>query len=65
MTDEQKQPLLVRCGTCNHVWAAAWLPMPLGDAGRLLKRIACPMCAAPSRDIYLYDPKHGEVPKGS
>jgi hypothetical protein len=60
MSDEQKQPLLVRCSKCNHVWTAAWLPMPLGVAGRLLKRIACPVCAASSRSIYLYDPKQAD-----
>lgn len=46
-------PMWLRCGACQHVWVAAWLPMELGKVGRLLKRTHCPACAGGPRKIFL------------
>jgi hypothetical protein len=44
--DEPKRPFWAKCGSCNHCWPAAYLPMEMGRAGKLLKGLLCPMCAA-------------------
>jgi hypothetical protein len=33
-----------RCRKCGHTWIAAYLPMNLTVAGKLLKRAACARC---------------------
>ena len=48
-----RTPFLAACGACRHVWPAAWLPMPLADAGRLLLKTSCPSCAAPPKQIFI------------
>lgn len=34
----------VKCGPCEHVWVAAYLPMPMAKAARAIKRAYCPVC---------------------
>jgi len=41
-----RKPFWAKCGDCGHCWQAAYLPMPLADAARLLGRAACPACAS-------------------
>lgn len=50
---EDRTPFRVRCGKCQHVWTAAYLPMEVGSCCRLLKGVRCPMCAAGGREIFL------------
>ncbi len=48
-----RQPFRVRCGDCKHDWAAFYLPIPLGDAARILGRLRCPSCDAPHGRIFV------------
>lgn len=55
---EQRQPFLVTCKPCGHVWPVAWLPMGLAACGKLMKAARCPMCAADGRSIFLASEAH-------
>ncbi|WP_420104109.1 hypothetical protein [Bosea sp. (in: a-proteobacteria)] len=39
----ERTPALAHCRTCGHVWAAAWLPINMTEASRLMKA-GCPAC---------------------
>lgn len=43
----------VKCGDCSCVWVAVHLPMEAGKAARLLKKVACPNCAAGSARVFM------------
>lgn len=58
-TPDERQPVFLECRPCGHTWIAAWLPMPVSDFARLMKRAACPKCAQ-RKQIYMYEP--GRVP---
>lgn len=47
-----RTPMDVKC-KCGHQWVAAWLPMEMAKAAKLLQHICCPMCGADSRGIFL------------
>ena len=47
-----KTPLKVRCEACSHEWIAAYLPMEMGAAAKLLFCLCCPMCAQDSKRIF-------------
>jgi hypothetical protein len=53
MTDSLKSPFNVRCGDCQHVWAAAWLPMEMFKVAKIVRHLTCPKCAAPSKRIFM------------
>lgn len=40
------RPLNVRCGSCQHVWAAGYLPLELSAVATLLGSARCPLCQA-------------------
>lgn len=46
MSKETIQPLNAKCRKpeCAHVWAIAYLPMPVMDVATCGKRATCPMC---------------------
>ena len=46
----------VRCGKCEHSWLAAYLPMELEKVARIMRRLACPMCAE-IRKIHMCEPE--------
>lgn len=48
-----KRPLWVKCGDCSHVWVAVWLPMEMNKAARLMSRVSCPNCAAPTKRVFV------------
>ena len=50
--DPTRTPLQVRCDICQHRWVAAYMPLPLVDCAALLQSLRCPMCAAPSTQIF-------------
>jgi hypothetical protein len=52
----QKQPFYARCGACRHSWIAAYLPMPLHLAARVLRRATCPACGE-SKRLFLQEPE--------
>jgi hypothetical protein len=43
---EDRTPAVVHCMRCTHDWIAFYLPMPLANAVDIMRRVACPMCAA-------------------
>lgn len=47
---EERKPVYVHCGACDHQWVAFYTPLKMDANGmRLMKSAAkaCPMCAAP------------------
>ena len=65
MTDEltpsltaTRSPFNVRCGSCKHVWTAAWLPMEMSACARLLLGARCPACGHGPKGIFV---AHGEA----
>lgn len=49
----QREPFNVRCAGCEHVWTAAYTPLPIETFGKLLKGLCCPMCGGDSTKIFL------------
>lgn len=47
-----REPFLVRCEVCDHVWVAAWLPLRLDAMGKLLKGLCCPDCGQDASRIF-------------
>lgn len=43
MADEEKM-LRGRCGSCDHVWIIAYLPMEVSKVAALAKVAGCPNC---------------------
>jgi predicted nucleic-acid-binding Zn-ribbon protein len=52
---EEKKPSVVSCRKCGHSWIGFYLPMPIGDAVRVMKNLTCPKCAADSKQIVVFD----------
>lgn len=50
---EGKSPMNVKCGKCNHVWTAAWLPMEMRKVAKVIGKLHCPACGNDAKDIYL------------
>lgn len=50
---EQRKPNAVMCSRCLHSWIGFYLPLPIGDAARIMKNLTCPNCAATAKDIYV------------
>lgn len=50
-----RAPFFVRCRECNHVWIAAYLPLPVEQFARIASRLHCPMCAAGANRIVVSD----------
>lgn len=59
MTDELtpslagRSPLNVRCGSCQHVWTAAWLPMEMALVARTVGRAHCPACGTGPKGLFV------------
>jgi hypothetical protein len=43
----------VRCGSCDHKWIVAYLPMDMTKVVRLTKRSLCPKCDDMKPNIYI------------
>jgi hypothetical protein len=48
----ERKPCNARCGACEHVWALAFLPMPLEKAANVIRRATCPACGE-AKKIYM------------
>ena len=58
MTDdrtEERRPMYAECMDCSHVWAAAYIPMPLAVIAKVLHDVHCPSCGADAGDIVVYE----------
>lgn len=60
MTDEltlslapSRSPFNVGCGSCRHVWTAAWLPMEMDRVAKLLLGIHCPARGGGPKGIFV------------
>lgn len=47
-----RKPFLVRCGECDHVWPAGYVPMPMTRMADILRSARCPSCATPSSRLF-------------
>jgi hypothetical protein len=47
-----RKPFLVQCGKCQHVWAAAYLPMEVSLFAKAAKAV-CPMCGNGPKGIFI------------
>lgn len=36
------QPIVIRCGCCEHEWTCCYLPMPMSQAATMMKEAKCP-----------------------
>lgn len=54
-SDEHRQPVEVKCKPCGHKWVGLYLPMLIEDACRAMGNLTCPMCAAGSSQIVVFD----------
>jgi ribosomal protein S27AE len=64
--DEFVSRLEVRCAMCGWEWIAAYLPMPIRDACKIMKRGRCPKCAVGAKHILMFwDSKNPPAPKRS
>ena len=50
-----RQPSWVRCKSCQHRWIGFYLPLPIEEAGRVMKSLTCPSCGAPAKELLLLD----------
>lgn len=55
---DAKQPFWVRCGACQHTWAAAYLPMEAQVFAKVA-RASCPMCGGGARNVFIAKQKDG------
>lgn len=55
---EERTPLEVHCGKCNHEWSPVILPMEAGLVAKVLKAARCPSCGADHKAL-----KMGPLPK--
>lgn len=55
---EKREAVWVKCSACQHVWAAAYLPMIAEQFARLAK-VRCPNCAHGPKGIFTAKQKGG------
>lgn len=41
-----QQPVMARCGKCEHGWPVCWLPMQVRHVTRLIQAARCPRCGS-------------------
>lgn len=46
-----RKPFWAKCTGCQHCWPAAYLPMELFAAAKLMKAVKCPMCGKGPKGI--------------
>jgi DNA-directed RNA polymerase subunit RPC12/RpoP len=44
VTEQASTPFWAKCVKCSHIWAAAYLPVPIGVFVKIAKRARCPKC---------------------
>lgn len=44
MTADARKPFWAMCPTCSHCWPAAYLPMEIMAAAKLMQKATCPNC---------------------
>lgn len=53
MSNPERKPFWAKCADCNHCWPVAYLPMEMSKAGKLMRGLKCPMCAATGKRIVI------------
>ena len=57
---EARKPFWVKCGSCGHVWTAAYLPMVAEQFAKAAK-CCCPNCANGPKNIFIAKQADGEL----
>jgi hypothetical protein len=50
---DERNPFWVRCEPCGHHWIAAYLPMPMDKAAKVLGGLHCPNCGNGPMGIFM------------
>lgn len=50
---ETRKPFWAECSKCRHQWAAAYLPMEVSAAAKLMMSARCPMCGNGPKGIFV------------
>lgn len=50
---EERKPFWVKCGKCQHCWAAAYVPMEVALFARVAAKPRCPMCGNGPKNIFV------------
>ena len=61
IADEPKRPFWAKCWGCGHCWPAAYLPMPMGLAGKVLGKLHCPMCGEGPKKVGIAKQDNGRL----
>ena len=54
-----RKPFWAKCTGCQHCWPAAYLPMEIFAAAKLMKAARCPMCGKGPKGIAIAKQKDG------
>lgn len=49
MSDLGDKPFWAKCWSCEHIWPAAYLPMEMAKAAKVLRAATCPKCGERKR----------------
>lgn len=63
--NETKKPFWAECGKCRHQWAAAYLPMEVAAAAKLMMQARCPMCGHGPKGILIAKQNDGVLTEPS
>jgi ribosomal protein S27E len=53
MTALRSDCLYVHCADCGHTWIGVYLPMAMDKFAKVLRKAACPKCAASGKSIVM------------
>lgn len=58
---DPKKAFWAKCGECDHIWIAHYLPMELHKAAKILGALHCPMCGVDASEITPAKQDDGEL----
>jgi hypothetical protein len=61
MSDAERKPFWGKCGECDHVWIVGYFPLEANKFAKLLKRAACPSCAASGNKVFVASQSDGKL----
>lgn len=68
---EDRKPFCAKCSKCSHCWPAAYLPMQIDAAAKLMKAARCPNCGNGPKGVLVAKQNNGlldepaAAPKGA
>lgn len=57
---EDRNPLWVCCGECDHKWIGLYMPIEASRLNKIVSGMCCPSCANDSKGIYMTKPPEAE-----